>query len=148
MCCKVRYIDGDITAAEYPFWSACFEVTPDFLEAEEKNSYLLSMKGVSISSDAFFPFRLQVSYCSMQKIYYPKLLWWLRRDSIDHASKVGVSYVVQPGGSVADEEVHHSYTTFTEKLQLVTLRNLLQVKAACKEYKMTMIFTGLRLFLH
>ena len=26
-------------------------------------------------------------------------------DSIDHASKIGVSYVVQPGGSVADEEV-------------------------------------------
>jgi hypothetical protein len=28
-----------------------------------------------------------------------------RRDSIDHASKYGVSYIAQPGGSIADDEV-------------------------------------------
>ena len=48
------------------------------------------------------------------------------RDSIDHASKVGVKYIVQPGGSIADEEVI----------------------AACKEYSMTMAFSDLRLFHH
>lgn len=62
------------------------------------------LTGVSISSDAFFPFR----------------------DSIDHASKVGVQFIAQPGGSIADEEV----------------------KAACNEYQMTMAFTNLRLFHH
>ena len=48
------------------------------------------------------------------------------RDSIDHASKLGVKYIAQPGGSVADEEV-------------IT---------ACKEYGMKMAFTDLRLFHH
>lgn len=65
---------------------------------------MASLDGVAISSDAFFPFR----------------------DSIDHASKVGVQFVAQPGGSIADEEVI----------------------AACKEYGMSMAFTDLRLFHH
>jgi AICAR transformylase/IMP cyclohydrolase PurH len=51
---------------------------------------------------------------------------FLYRDSIDHASKVGVKYVVQPGGSIADEEVI----------------------ACAKEYGMTMAFSDLRLFHH
>ena len=59
---------------------------------------------MAISSDAFFPFR----------------------DSIDHASKVGVQFVAQPGGSIADEEVI----------------------SACKEFGMSMAFTDLRLFHH
>lgn len=48
------------------------------------------------------------------------------RDSIDHASKLGVQYIAQPGGSIADEEVVR----------------------ACDEYNMTMAFTNLRLFHH
>ena len=45
---------------------------------------------------------------------------------IDHASKFGVDFVVQPGGSVGDESV----------------------KVACEEYGMAMIHTGVRLFHH
>lgn len=101
---RVRYIEGDITAAELPVWSDNFETQPEPLTAEEKSAFLSTLAGVSISSDAFFPFR----------------------DSIDHASKVGVQFVAQPGGSVADEEVI----------------------SACKEYDMTMAFTDLRLFHH
>jgi AICAR transformylase/IMP cyclohydrolase PurH len=48
------------------------------------------------------------------------------RDSIDRAAKTGVKYVLQPGGSNRDEEVI----------------------AACDEYGMTMVFSGLRLFHH
>jgi phosphoribosylaminoimidazolecarboxamide formyltransferase / IMP cyclohydrolase len=48
------------------------------------------------------------------------------RDGIDRAAKSGVKYVMQPGGSKRDEDVI----------------------AACDEYGMTMIFTGLRLFHH
>jgi phosphoribosylaminoimidazolecarboxamide formyltransferase / IMP cyclohydrolase len=48
------------------------------------------------------------------------------RDSIDRAAKSGVRYVLQPGGSNRDEDVI----------------------AACDEYSMTMIFSGLRLFHH
>lgn len=100
----MRYIEGDITSAEMPIWLNNFESSPDVLSEEEKSSFLATLKGVSISSDAFFPFR----------------------DSIDHASKVGVEFVAQPGGSVADDEVI----------------------AACNEYKMSMAFTDLRLFHH
>jgi len=48
------------------------------------------------------------------------------RDSIDRAAKSGVKYVLQPGGSHRDEDVI----------------------AACDEYDMTMVFSGLRLFHH
>ena len=48
------------------------------------------------------------------------------RDSIDRAAKSGGKYVLQPGGSTRDEDVI----------------------AACNEYGMTMVFSGLRLFHH
>ena len=49
-----------------------------------------------------------------------------RRFRNSYATQVGVSYVAQAGGSVADE----------------------QVIAACDEYGMSMAFTGIRLFHH
>ncbi|CAN0066734.1 unnamed protein product [Ascophyllum nodosum] len=101
---RVRYIEGDITASERVAWEANFDAAPEPLTSEDKEAFLGKLSGVSLSSDAFFPFR----------------------DSIDHASKVGVAYVAQPGGSVADD----------------------QVIAACDEYGMSMAFTGIRLFHH
>jgi phosphoribosylaminoimidazolecarboxamide formyltransferase / IMP cyclohydrolase len=101
---RVRYIEGDFTVEERARWEAQFTTVPEPLTVEEKDAFLATCSGVSISSDAFFPFR----------------------DSIDHASKLGVSYVAQPGGSVQDDAV-------TE---------------ACDEYGMTMAFTGVRLFHH
>jgi phosphoribosylaminoimidazolecarboxamide formyltransferase / IMP cyclohydrolase len=101
---KVRYIEGDFTEVEYRKWLELFNAAPPALTEEEKRDFVGRMRDVTLSSDAFFPFR----------------------DSIDHASKVGVKYVVQPGGSVADEEVMN----------------------ACREYDMTMVFTNLRLFHH
>lgn len=101
---RVRYIEGDITAAERTTFLANFTEEPAPLTEAEKGEFMAGLKGVSISSDAFFPFR----------------------DSLDHASKVGVTYVAQPGGSIADEEV----------------------KAAAAEYGMSMAFTDLRLFHH
>jgi len=101
---RVRYIEGDITEAERPVWESNFNSVPEMLSEQEKTEWLASLADVSLSSDAFFPFR----------------------DSIDHASKVGVKYLAQPGGSVADD----------------------QVVAACNEYGMAMAFTEVRLFHH
>jgi phosphoribosylaminoimidazolecarboxamide formyltransferase/IMP cyclohydrolase len=101
---RVRYIEGDFTDEELVRWEAQFEQVPEPLTEEEKAAFMKESSGVSISSDAFFPFR----------------------DSIDHASKLGVSYVAQPGGSVQDA----------------------QVTEACDEYGMDMCFTGTRLFHH
>jgi phosphoribosylaminoimidazolecarboxamide formyltransferase/IMP cyclohydrolase len=65
---------------------------------------LLTLEGSVLASDAFFPFR----------------------DGIDEAAKHGISAVIQPGGSVRDEEVI----------------------AAANEHGLAMVFTGIRHFKH
>ncbi len=64
----------------------------------------LEVKGSVMASDAFFPFR----------------------DGIDNAGKAGIAAVIQPGGSIRDEEVI----------------------AAADEHGMAMVFTGMRHFRH
>ena len=80
---RVQYIEGDLTPAETENLAALFEIAPEPLTLSEKEEFLAGVNGVSLASDAFFPFR----------------------DSIDYAAKVGVKYITQPGGSVRDEEV-------------------------------------------
>merc|ERR1719323_405643 len=81
---RVRYIEGDMQEAELQQWEKNFEEAPAALAESEKADFLAGLSGVSVSSDAFFPFR----------------------DSIDACSRIGVSFVAQPGGSVADAEVN------------------------------------------
>jgi len=101
---RVRYIEGDMEPIEYAEWLKNFDQEPAPLTADEKAAFLAELDEVAIASDAFFPFR----------------------DSIDHAKKLGVKFVAQPGGSVADDEVI----------------------SACDTYGMAMAFTNLRLFHH
>ena len=64
-------------------WLLQFDSEPEPLTSEEKAAFMGTLTGVSLASDAFFPFR----------------------DSLDVASTRGVKYVVAAGGSVADAEV-------------------------------------------
>ena len=64
-------------------WKKNFAVRPTPFTKEEKAAYLKKISGVSLGSDAFFPFS----------------------DNIDRASLSGVSYVAEPGGSVRDDLV-------------------------------------------
>ncbi len=64
-------------------WQRIFRVRPDVLTAEEKREYLSGINGVSLGSDAFFPFS----------------------DNIQRAYKSGVRYIVETGGSVRDDLV-------------------------------------------
>jgi phosphoribosylaminoimidazolecarboxamide formyltransferase/IMP cyclohydrolase len=64
-------------------WQNYFTERPAPLFREEKKQYLSQIKGVSLGSDAFFPFS----------------------DNIDRAYKSGVSYIAQPGGSIRDSNV-------------------------------------------
>jgi len=80
---RVRYIEGDMPPSEFAQWLTQFESEPEPLTADEKRDFLATLSGVSLASDAFFPFR----------------------DSIDCASMRGVQYLVAAGGSVADAEV-------------------------------------------
>ncbi len=64
-------------------WQKYFTRRPEPLTQEEKRAYLSSIHGVSLGSDAFFPFS----------------------DNIERACRSGVSYVAEPGGSIRDDEV-------------------------------------------
>jgi phosphoribosylaminoimidazolecarboxamide formyltransferase/IMP cyclohydrolase len=99
-----KYLLEDITDAERKVWETAFEEVPAKLSSQEKQEWLDGLQGVSLSSDGLFPFR----------------------DSIDRAAQSGVKYVVQPGGSLRDDEVIR----------------------ATNEYGMVMAFSRLRLFHH
>ncbi len=73
--------EEDITAEGN--WQKYFSRKVEPLSAEEISEYLLKIKGVALSSDAFFPFG----------------------DNIERACRSGVSYVAQPGGSIRDDDV-------------------------------------------
>ena len=64
-------------------WQKTFKVKPSVFTREEKRAWLDQMQGVTLGSDAFFPFG----------------------DNIERAHKSGVQYIAQPGGSVRDDNV-------------------------------------------
>lgn len=85
-------------------WERVFTACPEPLTAREKREWIAAQSGVTVGSDAFFPFG----------------------DNVERARKSGVQYIVQPGGSIRDDNVI----------------------AACDKYGIVMAFTGLRLFHH
>ena len=64
-------------------WQNTFKVKPEVLTVEEKKAWIARQTGVSVGSDAFFPFG----------------------DNVERARKSGVSYIAQPGGSIRDDNV-------------------------------------------
>ena len=85
-------------------WAETFTVQPAPLTAEEKKAWLSKVTNVALGSDAFFPFG----------------------DNIKRARRSGVTAIVQPGGSIRDD----------------------QVIATCNKYGIAMAFCGIRLFHH
>ena len=85
-------------------WQNTFKTRPEPLTREEKKAWLAQFHDVSLGSDAFFPFD----------------------DNIERARRSGVSYIVQPGGSIRDDIVID----------------------CCNKYGIAMAFTGIRLFHH
>lgn len=85
-------------------WQQVFTQRPEPLTAEEKKAWIARQSGLTVGSDAFFPFG----------------------DNIERARKSGVSYVVEPGGSIRDDNVIET----------------------ANRYGMVMCFTGMRLFHH
>ena len=85
-------------------WAETFTEQPAPLTAEEKKAWLAQVKGVVLGSDAFFPFG----------------------DNIERARRSGVEAIVQPGGSIRDQ----------------------QVIDTCNKYGIAMAFCGIRLFHH
>lgn len=101
---RIRFIEGDLTDPEKEALSSALDGPLELLAQEEQRDWLSQLDEVSLISDGFIPFR----------------------DNIDHASKHGVKYVAQPGGSTRDPEI----------------------ASACEAYGMAMVHTNLRLFHH
>ncbi|MBO5544756.1 MAG: phosphoribosylaminoimidazolecarboxamide formyltransferase [Oscillospiraceae bacterium] len=85
-------------------WQRTFAVKPEPLTAAEKKEWISKQSGVTCGSDAFFPFG----------------------DNVERARKSGVQYIVEPGGSIRDDNVIET----------------------ADRYDMVMAFTGMRLFHH
>lgn len=64
-------------------WQKYFKTQPEPFTDEEKKAYLATIHGVSVGSDAFFPFD----------------------DNIERAYRSGASYIAEPGGSIRDDVV-------------------------------------------
>ena len=64
-------------------WQTVFTEKPSEFTKDEKKEFLENISGVSLGSDAFFPFS----------------------DNIERAAKSGVKFIAEPGGSIRDEEV-------------------------------------------
>jgi phosphoribosylaminoimidazolecarboxamide formyltransferase/IMP cyclohydrolase len=77
------FLQEEATPVELKAWETNFTSVPRRLTRAERDQWLSGLKGVALSSDAYFPFR----------------------DNIDRAGRSGVEYIVQAGGSVMDQEV-------------------------------------------
>jgi phosphoribosylaminoimidazolecarboxamide formyltransferase/IMP cyclohydrolase len=77
------FLRDDLTPAEVAAWRNAFEVPPEPLTSAAKRAWLDGLRGVTLGSDAYIPFR----------------------DNIDRAHASGVDYVVQPGGAMRDEDI-------------------------------------------
>ena len=64
-------------------WQTIFTQKPEVLTREEKKAWLATQSGVTVGSDAFFPFG----------------------DNVERARKSGVQYIAEPGGSIRDDNV-------------------------------------------
>ena len=64
-------------------WQNTFKVKPDVLTEQEKKDWIAQMSGVTVGSDAFFPFG----------------------DNVERARKSGAAYIAEPGGSIRDDHV-------------------------------------------
>ena len=85
-------------------WQRVFTERPEPFTADEKKAWIATQSGVTVGSDAFFPFG----------------------DNVERARKSGVQYIVEPGGSIRDDNVI----------------------GTADKYGIVMAFTGMRLFHH
>ena len=81
-------------------WQQFFKTKPEPLTREEKKEWLSGFSGVSLGSDAFFPFG----------------------DNIERAKRSGVQYVAQPGGSIRDDHVIDTCNKYNMTMSFTGIR--------------------------
>ena len=81
-------------------WENFFTEKPEPLTREEKRAWLDTLTGVSLGSDAFFPFG----------------------DNIERAHRSGVQYIAEPGGSIRDDNVIETCDKYNMVLAFTGIR--------------------------
>lgn len=81
-------------------WEQFFKTKPEPLTKEEKKAWLEKFEGVSLGSDAFFPFG----------------------DNIERAKRSGVQFVAQPGGSIRDDNVIDTCNKYNMTMSFTGIR--------------------------
>ena len=81
-------------------WQQFFKTKPEPLSREEKKEWLATQSGVSLGSDAFFPFG----------------------DNIERAKRSGVEFVAQPGGSIRDDNVIDTCNKYNMTMSFTGIR--------------------------
>ena len=81
-------------------WQQFFTTKPEPLTKEEKKEWLANFSGVSLGSDAFFPFG----------------------DNIERAKRSGVQYVAQPGGSIREDNVIETCNKYNMTMSFTGIR--------------------------
>lgn len=101
---QIRFIEGDLTADESARLSTVLSAPAPELTDQQRAQWLAGLTQVAFVSDGALPFR----------------------DNVDHASRHGVGYIAEPGGSIRSSDVVD----------------------ACREHRIALARTGLRLFHH
>lgn len=95
-----QFLRDDLSETEEEVWKDYFDRVPERLTGVEKRDWFGQLHGVSLASDAFFPFR----------------------DNIDRAAQSGVSYIAQTGGSVADDIIVEACNDYGMVMAITGLR--------------------------
>jgi phosphoribosylaminoimidazolecarboxamide formyltransferase/IMP cyclohydrolase len=101
---QIRMAEADMTPGQLAEFTCLFPSSEPALDGAERTAWIGRLDGVTLASDGFLPFR----------------------DNIDHASRIGVRHVIEPGGSSRSQDI----------------------ETACTELGITLVRTGLRLFRH
>lgn len=81
-------------------WQKWFAEKPAVLTREEKTAWIATQTGVTLGSDAFFPFG----------------------DNVERAHKSGVSYIAEPGGSIRDDNVIETADKYDMVMAFTSMR--------------------------
>ena len=81
-------------------WQLRFKVKPEPLTREERMAWVATQSGVTVGSDAFFPFG----------------------DNVERARKSGVNYIAEPGGSIRDDNVIETADKYNMVLAFTGMR--------------------------
>ena len=81
-------------------WQKVFKVKPEVLTEDEKKRWIATQSGVTVGSDAFFPFG----------------------DNVKRAYKSGVKYIAEPGGSIRDDNVIETADSYDMVMSFTGMR--------------------------